>query len=128
MQYSKDGIPAQVINNIVWSTPNDIGTDIFLNAEDGVITERRRGGDVRDALSLRQLTTKEVHSFVKVVVTSNKTEVYRNLVHNRFRLSHEDLLYLACQGGAGDMAQIIMERKVRLGFIIVMTLYYSDNI
>ena len=86
MQYSKDGIPAQVINNIVWSTPNDnIGTDVFLIAEDGVITERRRGGDVRDALSLRQLTTKEVHSFVKVVVTSNKTEVYRHLDNSGFR-------------------------------------------
>ena len=86
MQYSKDGIPAQVINNIVWSTPNDnIGTDVFLIAEDGVITERRSGGDVRDALSLRQLTTKEVHSFVKVVVTSNKTEVYRHLDNSGFR-------------------------------------------
>ena len=86
MLYSKDGIPAQVINNIVWSTPNDnIGTDVFLIAEDGVITERRSGGDVRDALSLRQLTTKEVHSFVKVVVTSNKTQVYRHLDNSGFR-------------------------------------------
>ena len=86
MQYSKDGIPAQVINNIVWSTPNDnIGTDVFLIAEDGVITERRSGGDVRDALSLKQLTTKEVHSFVKGVVTSNKTEVYRHLGNSGFR-------------------------------------------
>ena len=86
MQYSKDGIPAQVINNIVWSTPNDnIGTDVFLNAEDGVIAERRSGGDVRDALSLRQLTTKEVHSFVKVVVTSNMTQVYRHLDNSGFR-------------------------------------------
>ena len=39
MQYSRDGIPAQVINNIVWSTPNDnIGPDVLLIAEDGVIT------------------------------------------------------------------------------------------
>ena len=86
MQYSRDCIPAQVINNIIWSTPNDnIGPDVFLIAEDGVITERRSGGDVRDALCLRQLTTKEVHSFVKVVVTSNKTEVFRHLDNSGFR-------------------------------------------
>ena len=113
MQFSANCIPLQVVDNIVYS---DATNDLVLTAHDNGITCRQGGMDIR------ALNTKEVHSFVKMVVASNKTEVYRNLVNNRFRLSHEDLLYLACQGGAGDMAQIIMERKVRLGFIMVMTL------
>ena len=107
MQFSAECIPAQVINNIVWS---DLA-NVDLIAQDGVITITRNG------FSERSLTTKEVHSFVKVVVASNKTEVYRHLNNNEFRLSHDDLLYLACQAGAGDMAQLLMERKVRLRFI-----------
>ena len=113
MQFSTNCIPSNVVDNIVYS---DATNDLVLMAEDNVITCRQGGMDIRT------LNTKEVHSFVKLVVASNKTEVYRNLVNNRFRLSHEDLLYLACQGGAGDMTQLIMERKVRPGFIIVMTL------
>ena len=108
MQFSVNHIPAQVINNIVWS---DLAT-VDLIAQDGVITITRNG------FSERSLTTNEVHSFDKVVVASNKTEVYRHLANNGFRLSHDDLLYLACQAGAGDMAQLIMERKVRLRFIL----------
>ena len=105
MQFFADYIPAQVVNSIVYSDTANVN----LIAQDGVITTQQGG---------RTLTTKEVHSFVKTVVASNKTEVYRHLVINRFRLNHDDLLYLACQGGAGDMAQLIMERKVRLALII----------
>ena len=105
MQFFADYIPAQVVNSIVYSDT----TNVYLIAQDGVITTQQGG---------RTLTAKEVHSFVKTVVASNKTEVYRHLVINRFRLNHDDLLYLACQGGAGDMAQLIMERKVRLALII----------
>ena len=97
MQFFSDCIPTQVLCNIVYTDTS--GAD--FEAQYGEISSNNR-----------VLTTKEVHNFVKAVVANNKYEVYSHLVDTGVRLCHDDLLYLACQAGAGDMAQLIMENKV----------------
>ena len=101
MKFLAGSIPDQVSYNVVYTDTD--GTD--YEASDGVI---------RSSSQALTLNSKEVHNFVKMVVAKNKTEVYRRLVVSGFRLSPDDLIYLACQAGAGDMTQLLMTSKASL--------------
>ena len=52
------------------------------------------------------------HSLVKMVVSTNKVEVYRHLMNRGFSLQHQNLIFLACQHGCQEMVIVLMETGV----------------
>ena len=97
MKFNKKFIPDAVTNNVVYAEDGKHCTaangDIMIN-----------GG--------QYLTKKETHELVKTVVSNNKTQVFQHLVKEGVSVHLGDLVYLACQHGAGDMVNAIMGMKV----------------
>ena len=56
----------------------------------------------------------DIHKFVKEVVCSNKIEVFKHLMKNKFKLHYPDLVFLACQHGHLEMTRILMNSKVNI--------------
>ena len=60
------------------------------------------------------LSPKEVHDFVKVVVSNNKVSVLQHMMNNGFQLKVVDLAYLACQHGCYEMTKLLMDKGVQI--------------
>ena len=95
MKFNKDFIPDTVKNEIVYS--------------DGETEYRAAGGEIRS--KDKKLSSKEVHDFEKIVVSSNKTNVLRHMLNTGFSL-HLDMIYLASQHGALEMVKLFMDVMV----------------
>ena len=112
MKYSGGNIPDVVINNEVY---HDNGQAWV--AEQGAIRS-----------SSYYLTPKETHSFVKEVVSHNKVRVFEHLLHHGFTLHLGDLIYLACQHGCLEMANLIMDAgKVGPGALMLPLVCVQGN-
>ena len=97
MKFSKEDIPDNVKDDEVYS-------------QDGIVL-KASSGDIKSADKV--LTSKEVHDFAKVVISSNKTSVLKHLLANGFSFHLGDMIFFACQHGAMDMVKLIMDHKVR---------------
>ena len=98
LKFNKGFIPETVINNVVY------------NDEDGVQCSAVNGDILVNGS--QYLTKKETHELVKTAVSHNKTAVFKHLVKEGVSVHLGDLVYLACQHGAQDMVNTIMEMKV----------------
>ena len=63
------------------------------------------------------------HSLVKMVVSTNKVEVYRHLMNRGFSLQHQNLIFLACQHGCQEMVIVLMETGVSVRHNCYMLCY-----
>ena len=97
MKFEDGHIPEHVISNIVYT-------------KDGQLCTTDKGQILINGT--QYLTKKETHELVKTVVSLNKTEVFKHLVKEGVSVHLGDLVYLACQHGAGDMVNTIMDLKV----------------
>ena len=93
MKWAAEHIPSCVTDDIVYS--------------DGGQDYRALGGQIVPSVGANH-----VHSLVKLVVTSNKVEVFRHLVNKGFNLQPQNLIFLACQHGCEKMVTVLMETKV----------------
>ena len=93
MKWAAEHIPSCVTDDIVYS--------------DGGQDYRALGGQIVPSVG-----ASHVHSLVKLVVTSNKVEVFRHLVNKGFSLQPQNLIFLACQHGCETMVTVLMETKV----------------
>ena len=116
MKYNPNNIPDVVTNNVVYR--DEAGEYIGINGELKQIVGSSSGLKVILGLFMTFLTEFRVgddHGFVKQVVSSNKTQVFKHLIKNGFNLRLQDLIYLACQHGCLEMTKIIMDsNKVSL--------------
>ena len=69
------------------------------------------------------LSQKEVHNFVKVVVSNNKVSVLQHMINNGFQLKVVDLAYLACQHGCYEMTKLLMDKGVQIHLYKITILY-----
>ena len=97
MKFNRDFIPETVTNNVVYTEAgrqcSALNGDIMISGS-------------------QYLTKKETHELVKTAVSHNKTEVFNHLVKEGVNVHLGDLVYLACQHGAQDMVNTIMNMKV----------------
>ena len=110
MKYNPNNIPDIVTNNIVYR--DEAGEYVAIKGELKQIVGSSSGMKVILGLWMTFLTEFRVgddHGFVKQVVSSNKTQVFKHLIKNGFNLRLQDLIYLACQHGCLEMTKIIMD-------------------
>ena len=94
MKWAPENIPSCVTDDIVYSAG---GQDY-----------RALGGQIVPSVE----GPNPVHSLVKLVVSSNKVEVFRHLINKGFSLQPQNLIFLACQHGCEEMVTVLMETKV----------------
>ena len=110
MKWAAEHIPSCVTDDIVYS--------------DGGQDYRALGGQIVPSVG----GPNHVHSLVKLVVTSNKVEVFRHLVNKGFSLQPQNLIFLACQHGCEDMVTVLMETKVSFRKRVVEAFFTNSNL
>ena len=110
MKYNPNNIPDIVTNNVVYK--DEAGEYVGIKGELKQIVGSSSGMKVilRPLMTfLTEFRVGDDHGFVKQVVSSNKTQVFKHLIKNGFNLRLQDLIYLACQHGCLEMTKIIMD-------------------
>ena len=102
-----------------YANPNNIPEDKVVPVRNNIVYVENGFNytiENRDIRTPHQeyLSQKEVHDFVKVVVSNNKVSVLQHMMNNGFQLKVVDLAYLACQHGCYEMTKLLMDKGVQI--------------